>query len=56
MDQANRLAEQRANDMRLLDLISAGRMDIRAGQARVEGMLNEIIGKQVGRDAGAVPG
>ncbi|KAG2493793.1 hypothetical protein HYH03_008013 [Edaphochlamys debaryana] len=46
VDRANQLAEARANDNRLIDLISAGRADIQAGQARVEAKLDEIIGKQ----------
>lgn len=46
VDRANALAEARANDNRLIDLIQAGRQDIAAGQARVEAKLDEIIGKQ----------
>lgn len=46
VDRANQLAEARANDNRLIDLIQAGRQDIAAGQARVEAKLDEIIGKQ----------
>uniref|UniRef100_A0A7S0NBN4 Polycystin cation channel PKD1/PKD2 domain-containing protein n=1 Tax=Chlamydomonas leiostraca TaxID=1034604 RepID=A0A7S0NBN4_9CHLO len=46
VDRANQLAEARANDNRLIDLIQAGRQDIAAGQARVESKLDEIIGKQ----------
>ncbi|PNW70325.1 hypothetical protein CHLRE_17g715300v5 [Chlamydomonas reinhardtii] len=46
VDRANQLAEARANDNRLIDLINAGRADIQAGQARVEAKLDEIIGKQ----------
>lgn len=46
VDRANSLAEARANDNRLIDLIQAGRQDISAGQQRVEAKLDEIIGKQ----------
>ncbi|GFR50551.1 hypothetical protein Agub_g12825 [Astrephomene gubernaculifera] len=46
VDRANQLAEARANDNRLIDLIAAGRADIAASQARVEAKLDEIIGKQ----------
>ncbi len=49
VDRANQLATQRANDNRLIDLISAGRQDIQTGQKSVEAKLDEIIGKQVGR-------
>jgi hypothetical protein len=34
VDRANQLAEARANDNRLIDLINAGRADIQAGQVR----------------------
>lgn len=43
---ANQLAQARANDNRLIELITAGRQDIAAGQAAVQSKLDEIIGKQ----------
>ncbi|KXZ51016.1 hypothetical protein GPECTOR_14g257 [Gonium pectorale] len=46
VDTANALAVARANDKTLVDLITAGRADIAAGQAKVEAKLDEIIGKQ----------
>ncbi len=46
VSRANQLAEARANDNRLMELIAAGRADIQTGQAKMMGMLDEIIGKQ----------
>jgi len=46
VDRANALAQARADDNRLIDLIAAGRQDIAAGQKSVEAKLDEIIGKQ----------
>lgn len=44
--QANIAAEARAQDKTLENLINAGRQDILVGQARVESLLAQIIGKQ----------
>lgn len=44
--EANQAAEERANDKTLENLIAAGRQDILLGQARVESLLAQIIGKQ----------
>ena len=46
IDTANQLAEARANDNTLVDLITAGRADIASGQAVVEAKLDQIIGQQ----------
>jgi hypothetical protein len=43
--EANQAAEERANDKTLENLMAAARQDILLGQARVEGMLAQIIGK-----------
>lgn len=44
--EANIAAEARAQDKTLENLINAGRQDILVGQARVESLLAQIIGKQ----------
>lgn len=44
--EANQAAEERASDKTLENLMAAARQDILLGQARVEGMLAQIIGKQ----------
>lgn len=44
--EANQAAEERAADKTLENLMAAARQDILLGQARVEGMLTQIIGKQ----------
>jgi hypothetical protein len=46
VQEANQAAEERAKDKTLANLISAGRQDILLGQARVESLLAQIIGKQ----------
>jgi hypothetical protein len=46
VQEANQAAESRANDKTLENLIAAGRQDILLGQARVESLLAQIIGKQ----------
>jgi hypothetical protein len=46
VQEANQAAEERAADKTLQNLMSAARQDILLGQARVEGMLAQIIGKQ----------
>ena len=46
VQEANQAAEARANDKTLENLIAAGRQDILLGQARVESLLAQIIGKQ----------
>ena len=46
VQEANQAAEERANDKTLENLIAAGRQDILLGQARVESLLAQIIGKQ----------
>lgn len=44
--EANQAAEERSEDKTLQNLMAAARQDILLGQARVEGMLAQIIGKQ----------
>ena len=44
--EANSAAEERAADKTLENLMAAARQDILLGQARVEGMLAQIIGRQ----------
>lgn len=46
VQEANQAAEERAADNTLENLINAGRQDILLGQARVEGLLAQIIGQQ----------
>ena len=46
VQEANQAAEERAQDKTLENLINAGRQDILLGQARVESLLAQIIGKQ----------
>jgi hypothetical protein len=46
VQEANQAAEDRATDKTLENLINAGRQDILLGQARVESLLAQIIGKQ----------
>lgn len=42
----NALARQRVEANRLLDLVSAGKRDIEAGQQRIDKLLNRILGRQ----------
>lgn len=46
VQRANALAEQRAEDNSLGELINQGRAEIAEGQETVEGMLEEILGNQ----------
>uniref|UniRef100_A0A7S0YB92 Polycystin cation channel PKD1/PKD2 domain-containing protein n=1 Tax=Polytomella parva TaxID=51329 RepID=A0A7S0YB92_9CHLO len=46
VDRAQQLAQARANDDRVLNLIAAGQANLQAGQAVIEAKLEEIIGKQ----------
>ncbi|GIL44962.1 hypothetical protein Vafri_2402 [Volvox africanus] len=46
VDQANKIAQARANDNSVIDAINAGRAEIKKGQEAVEAKLDEILDKQ----------
>ncbi|GLI64894.1 hypothetical protein VaNZ11_008286 [Volvox africanus] len=46
VDQANRIAQARANDNSVIDAINAGRAEIKQGQEAVAAKLDEILNKQ----------